>query len=532
MAIKIPSKNIYDIDNPKIRDNVIDNVNVEQTVIKPNNDYEVSVYNEKLYEFDNAEGSFDLAIASVVDIQGGNYWEAVSYVRVTPKYKNNITLIINALKNNNFISKIYDGSKTNEFGEEESNIKYSIEYIKYNGDVSGVMNCNKPINPSESESTVTENEPYNITNTQNIGEIPKLNQSYEKSFSRTGYIGNSKALSEITEISDETNLRNIIFNLEDEKYVANNLAKILSGIEIVKLGNVINSADVNEIGTTRSLIGTYEKYEPLSIEITIYGDIIGIDLTDGSVTYGSGNKPFLLSGNELMQHKETINYANVKGFSHNGAGLTINGNENNLLVVNGTCVVPSGVVGRYHINLGVVSLPKGRYILKGMPKAIGMSALILHNTKVSTIAESFYEPIEFYLEEQQDLTFYFVVSDGNIFNNFIIAPKIININNSEYLANNILNQYANGKETATLLCDISDYYDESGEKVIDITTNKMSFRLHDEVIPYVYGADGKDKPMSKKQDGSAKVFEVVGSNIIYDGAVWQELTLLEKTQNN
>lgn len=82
-----------------------------------------------------------------------------------------------------------------------------------------------------------------------------------------------------------------------------------------------------------------------------------------------------------------------------------------------------------------------------------------------------------------------------------------------------------GKETATLLCDISDYYDESGEKVIDITTNKMSFRLHDEVIPYVYGADGKDKPMSKKQDGSAKVFEVVGSNIIYDGAVWQEFDI-------
>ena len=63
------------------------------------------------------------------------------------------------------------------------------------------------------------------------------------------------------------------------------------------------------------------------------------------------------------------------------------------------------------------------------------------------------------------------------------------------------------------------------------TTNEnlpMSFRLHDEVIPMIYGANGEDVPMSRKQDGSPKVFEVVGSNIIYDGAVWQELTLQEK----
>ena len=30
MAIKIPSKNIYEIDNPKIRDNVIDNVSNDE----------------------------------------------------------------------------------------------------------------------------------------------------------------------------------------------------------------------------------------------------------------------------------------------------------------------------------------------------------------------------------------------------------------------------------------------------------------------------------------------------------------------
>ena len=177
---------------------------------------------------------------------------------------------------------------------------------------------------------------------------------------------------------------------------------VICGVRIVKMGGNGGNSPI-------ALAGTYEEYVPEQIEITIYGNTIGINLTDGSVTYGSGNKPYSLSRNELLQD----------------------------------------------------------------------------NGKVGEIA----------------LT--------------------------EHLAENVLNQYTKGKETATLLCSISDYYDESGEKVIDTKTNKMSFRLHDEVIPYVYGADGKDKPMSKKQDGSAKVFEVVGSNIIYDGAVWQELTLQE-----
>ena len=34
MAIIIPSKNIYEINNPKIRDNVIDNVSIDNTIVK------------------------------------------------------------------------------------------------------------------------------------------------------------------------------------------------------------------------------------------------------------------------------------------------------------------------------------------------------------------------------------------------------------------------------------------------------------------------------------------------------------------
>lgn len=513
MAIKIPSKNIYEIDNPKIRDNMIDNVSVEQTVVKPDNEYEVPVYNEAIesgIEFYNSTISDNLV--SQGDITGylKEFWYA--YHWISPQYIKNISIKIPKIKNNKWVNKIYRGIK------EKDNIPYigvTIRAKKETGTATGRY-------PLSSKPTT------NYTKTEDYTGSIKPKKTYTYSHTISGSLA-SKSVTTPEKWVNEDNINTANYT-DDNNYYYLNLT-ILCGYEEIGVGGY-NIADVNvQTPPNISLSGECEKYTAYRVEITIYGNTIGIDLTDGSVTYGSGNKPFLLSGNELMQYKETINYANVKGLKHNGAGLTINGNENNMLVVNGTCVVPPAA-GHYTIPLRNVSLPKGKYILKGMPKAIGRCALILQNTEDNTTVQSFYEPIEFYLEEQQNFTFYFVVSDGSIFNNFIIAPEIININSSEYLANNILNQYANGKETATLLCDISDYYDESGEKVIDTKTTKMSFRLHDEVIPYVFGADGKDKPMSKHQDGSAKVFEVVGSNIIYDGAVWQKLTLLEKTQNN
>jgi hypothetical protein len=171
----------------------------------------------------------------------------------------------------------------------------------------------------------------------------------------------------------------------------------------------------------------------------------------------------------------------------------------------------------------------------------------------------------------------------------------------------ILRSYKNGKETATILCDINDYFDENGlialspkhyklnkesisvsfksiiyASVITVTSEKdypidllikveyerklgnkeyaeitllkntksisqtidganiqsvtlvsvsaltpMVFQTHDKVIPYIKGADGLDLPMSKYKSGNPKVFEVIETDIIYDGAIWQKLSLQE-----
>lgn len=95
------------------------------------------------------------------------------------------------------------------------------------------------------------------------------------------------------------------------------------------------------------------------------------------------------------------------------------------------------------------------------------------------------------------------------------------------ITNNLFSSYRNGKETATIRCSIGEYYDENGSLAVSANTERMTFANGDIVVPMVFGAKGKDKPMSLKKDGTPKQFRVVGVRIFYDGAVWQEISLQE-----
>lgn len=100
---------------------------------------------------------------------------------------------------------------------------------------------------------------------------------------------------------------------------------------------------------------------------------------------------------------------------------------------------------------------------------------------------------------------------------------------TQYIADSIISQYSKGKETATLLCGINDYYDEENIKIIDIkNAMRMTFKEFDEVIPYVLGKHNTDVPISLDSNGNPKKFVVASIEYIYDGAGWQKLSLLEK----
>jgi hypothetical protein len=95
--------------------------------------------------------------------------------------------------------------------------------------------------------------------------------------------------------------------------------------------------------------------------------------------------------------------------------------------------------------------------------------------------------------------------------------------------NQIATRYKNGKETATIRCSIGEYYDEKGNLAISTKTqDKMTFDIGDKVVPMVRNGNGVDDALSYNKIGVPKAFEVVGTKLINDGAVWQELTLREQ----
>ena len=98
------------------------------------------------------------------------------------------------------------------------------------------------------------------------------------------------------------------------------------------------------------------------------------------------------------------------------------------------------------------------------------------------------------------------------------------------LINEVYSRYKNGKETATLLCEVGKYYDLEGNLVVDAESEDETIspllKKYDIVIPYVMTANG-EKPLSVDADGFAKQFEIIGVNISYNGIARQEIIIQE-----
>lgn len=479
MAIKIPSKNIYEMNNPKIRDNVIDNVSVKNKVVTLLQENNTNIANfehqtgfvarEKKSKYAQEEHPLDgYTTRSFVSLQTFYYDSELSF----PK-----------LLKNGYIKEVYE--KLN--AQNKNNITYELSYkiitTKYKG-----SNVN---NSGLIDGNIISEE---VTN--GYGEIPNREVNAIEEFRNSGISENFQGNDTVSlSETNETNLSklSIVYDEENDTYNFNPI--ILCGLKkewayYYYYNNVIT-------GETRSFAyGGETYYMPKQVSININGDVVSLNIEDSSTTLGSGNKPHSLSGNELLQDSSAVWKNEKSKFTCFGLGNTL----------------PS--FQQYRL------IPKDKEL-----NDFHTGQELLYKDEILTVLAIMSSHI--LVSVAKDSKFLQEVQYGDVIElSYLSNPE----NLTKYLADNVLSQYEKGKETATLLCDISDYYNENGEKVIDIKTNKMSFRLHDEVIPYVFGANGQDNPMSKYQDGTAKVFEVVGSNIIYDGAVWQELTLLEKKQ--
>lgn len=412
MAIIIPSRNIYEKNHNKIRDNVIDNVEIDAKNVVADNKYDEVVNTQELgIGFnDIVNGEEEAKFNQRVDVYLNGTLEYVSYAYayMQASYIKDVNFNIPILIDNHFIQSIKDlTSKNDETNEEETNIKYTIYGKKREGIVKGSIE----IKQGNDLSVSLENVEFIPEKESDITALsfPTMVSITAKCFRQP----NISSTIEVKDIDISTiHKTKIVEDTENDAWTFETPISILCGLKVASFKEDYFNG-VAPTSYTKESIGVYEEYIPTEISITFYGNTIGIDLVDKTVKIGSGNHPFSIGGsNELLQ---TSNYIDT------------------------------------------------------------------------------------------------------------VQHKAID---TDY--NNTLTKYSNGKETATILCSISDYYDESKNKVIAIdNANKMCFRMYDIVEPYVFGADGKDKPLSRNKDGSPKQFQVLGVKPIYDGAVWQELTLQE-----
>lgn len=482
MAIVIPSSKTYDRQNPKVRDNVIECIEVGAVEVVDTKDNNANVYNN----------TFDIVTTSIENNASNFYWEAptviyndfvvstLAYVEYNNHTYTNIEIKIPLLQKNAWIKELNLGKDK----DNNSNIQYNIGGYVHKGTVSS-NNWSGTIQKSGSKAFISsltkQSLSYNQTEQGDYStyQIPKESTSSFIKYDVASGSANAKV-----NVVDGGNLITVKPDIITENGIEyyKLLLKILVGCRIVKItsyNSVPESYDTFEFPISKENFNLgeaiYEEYIPQAINLTVYGNTIGIDLTDKTVYINrqTQKKVHSIDGNELMQ---TSNFTDL------------------------TSEVETISVGNGYYKTRFKNLKPRNFDVK-----LKFPLANRHILKGAIETEQYYS---------------------------VITPNLIRATSDgiQKAYGDTQQKYKDGKETATIRCSIGDYYDyNSGDKVIsaDNSTGKMSFKMYDQVIPMVYGADGIDHPMSTYQDGFAKVFQVLGSNIYYDGAVWQELSLQE-----
>lgn len=474
MAIIIPSKSTYNRQNPKIMDNAIDGIEIPAVNVVYTKEENTTVYSKKInisggsFENETREGNFKSEY-----YLGKNHF---AYVAFTDLKKATFTIRIPRNENNKYITYLEWFRK--ESGEYE--INQSVQGIKRTGTIEATYSVQRASQNILTTKSITYNEKEAILQSFTIPQNGQYTYDYGGS--------NLKVTAEIS-FGENGNLGSSTPKVENDYYEF--YLEVYVGYKVLKYGDSysLNATQETAEFTTN---GTYEEYEPQQVEFSFYGGTVGIDLKDQVLYINNGvstpKKTHKFDGNELMQ---TDNYF-VKKTQIGGYSLTETSVENEYSVSLSKTYEQDIFVDYYQSSvLKTIVIPKGK----------------TQNTFIC--------PVEPKINEVYYSTVY---------------------NDIEYKYGQTLKEYEKGKETATIRCSIADYYeaDKDGlfptnNKVISIdnSTGRMLFKEYDEVIPMVYGADGKDHPMSYYKDGTPKKFKILGVKPYYNGASWQELYLQE-----
>ena len=482
MAIIIPSKYIYEKQTQKVIDNVIERIEVKAQEVLPDNQYETSVYNNDFnlpnIELGSPTNLHDLAEGGrgPQDATETKFYHvfALAYVGATSGYST-FNVSIPVVQGESAITRIFYGLK----GDEE-NIKTTTYCTKKVYDVLGVYNIQT--NTYRETSRTLKSETSGIVDLKD-----KLSVEAKHSGDADGSTPADASVS--LQAKNNSNVGSITPDYSLPDYIKLNELKIISYVKTITVVGDAENVDKSAIREIE-VWGTLEEYTANKIELTIYGNTVGINLKDKTVYCGDINekKVHAIEGNELMQ---TSNKYETGATTDLREGI-----DYTARIINDA---PDGVpFAEIHIS-------------------------------------SFEEGSLYLISYKSDGYVYYKVADRysttvDAGGYYIDWVKVYKFHPWYY---GTQKAYQSGKETATITCAASDYYDESGNKMISQENSElpMVFNLYDKVIPMVYGTDGKDYPLSQKVN-TAKVFQVLGIDFMYDGEPLQKLYLQEVTSED
>jgi hypothetical protein len=502
MAILIPSKNIYGKTNPIILDNAIKTITAETTsaLLKQEND--VFVYNDDFVSFKSHYYSEDEKFAVVLgskEVSGGSSSVPklnfpFAYASYNAHWDDRIVYVPFQTDYTSLITSIKSGE----------NIKFTVHYKKTTGKAkinatvytdasynyeSSTLNIVEPISQSVEEViethllTPSAEIPASSTDTT-TGEQASVTARFSDKYTTIPNDG------DISKGTKEFNF-NLVFcyryrvtTFQDQSF-SGGFPSILTN------GYSFDYTNEN---------GTYTEYVADKIEMSLNGDCIKLDLQDSYSSFTNNENsqnPFILERNELVQSSATVLGENLS--EHNANKILLqygNGKETALL----TCDISDYY---QHGHYKVLD-----YLIKSA------------NTKLHEISETFFTAI---LDEDNGTIY---VNSNKLFDDDVfVYVKYKNQKGIERTAELKLKAY----ETKSDIKYINETVNNLKVSSAHLFT-KMLFYEGDKVVPMALNSDGVDIPMSKYKDGSPKVFEVTGTKIIYDGAIFQKLTLQEVLQ--
>ena len=549
MAIIIPSKHIYEKQNQKAIDNVIERIELSENEPSLKKQYETQIHEEKTesfstvnktdyYALDKNYAEYDNGITAYLGI-GFSYCSYTKFRYTTPK-----TFRFRVLNEGVLTTKYYYGEK-------------GVHYTIYGTSKSRAVICPFSGNLSISYGGDVKNYTIDLdfanatygTWFNNTNGALTLSEEYTKSQEQIrikGVLVDCKtSATKSVKIKDTVNDAKLYTEVVDgETYIVAELGEILSGYTTIQLNGQADNLTIITVGHDFSgeASGVELELNPERIEFVFNGDTISLDLKEKTayINGETSKKVHSFDGNELMQTSNTYTDS-LLGTSVNAIEKMYGETQRQYANGKETATIECSI-SDYDGNLfgnvtkiNNLTYKNNAFISEGVKiKALTFQTANIENAGGYNLSSTI--PIN----EEGHFSYTFTKTEKNGEGDFDVLIFRMAYSGSSNLRRIFydVSHLTNG-ETYTVEFDIlknTENYFVIGNIYIwgkgisvDNSTNKMTFEIGDEVIPMVYVGNGEDRPMSKYNNGADKIFEVVGIKTKYEGVPRQILDLQETT---